>query len=47
MQIVFAAPGPADQTVAAHLGGKLPVKEAGSCRCGDYVQSDPSAKDIS
>jgi predicted Fe-Mo cluster-binding NifX family protein len=34
MQIVFAAPGPADQTVAAYLGGKLSAKKAGFCRCG-------------
>ena len=34
MQIVFAAPGPADETVAAYLGGKLSAKEAGFCRCG-------------
>ena len=34
MQIVFAAPGPADETVAAYLDGKLSAKEAGFCRCG-------------
>jgi predicted Fe-Mo cluster-binding NifX family protein len=37
MQIVFAAPGPADETVAAYLGGKLSAKEAGFCRCGRYL----------
>jgi len=34
MQIVFAAPGPADETVAAYLDGKLSAMEAGFCRCG-------------
>ena len=34
MQIVFAAPGPADETVAAYLGGKLSGAEASFCRCG-------------
>jgi predicted Fe-Mo cluster-binding NifX family protein len=34
MQIVFAAPGLAEETVAAYLGGKLTAKEAGICRCG-------------
>jgi len=33
VQIVFAAPGPADETVAAYLDGKLSAKEAGFCRC--------------
>jgi predicted Fe-Mo cluster-binding NifX family protein len=33
MQIVFAAPGPADETVAAYLSGNLSAKEAGFCRC--------------
>jgi predicted Fe-Mo cluster-binding NifX family protein len=34
MQIVFAPPGPADETVAAYLDGKLSAKEAGFCQCG-------------
>jgi predicted Fe-Mo cluster-binding NifX family protein len=34
MQIVFAAPGTAEETVAAYLDGKLSAKEAGFCRCG-------------
>jgi len=34
VQIVFAAPGPADATVAAYLGGKLSAKDAGFCQCG-------------
>jgi len=35
MQIVFAVPGPADETVAAFLNGKLSAKEASFCRCGN------------
>ena len=33
-QIVFAAPGSAEETVADYLRGKLSRKEAAFCRCG-------------